>query len=99
MFIDVKWLAELINSAVVVEITIRNWLAVFEDKIFYRLLIAVPLKMYRKFEKPNEFCLAKYGNWSKMANEGLLFPALDGMHHMSKIFSYVSGSKMPLVIF
>ena len=38
----------------VLEITIINWLAVFfEDRIFYRLLIVVPLKMYRKFGQPN----------------------------------------------
>ena len=36
----------------VLEIRIRNWSAVFEDRIFYRLLIAVPLKMYGKFGQP-----------------------------------------------
>ena len=33
-------------------IRIRKWSAIFEDRIFYRLLIAVPLKMYRKFGLP-----------------------------------------------
>ena len=34
----------------VIEIRIRKWLAIFfEVKMFYRLLTAVPLKMYGKF--------------------------------------------------
>ena len=30
----------------VVEITVRNWSAIFEDRTFCRSLIFVPLKMY-----------------------------------------------------
>ena len=30
------------------EIRMRNWLAISENKTFYKLLITVPLKMYRK---------------------------------------------------
>ena len=44
---------EDLKPITVVEIRIRNWLTVFfEDRIFYRLLVTVPLKMYRKFGQP-----------------------------------------------
>ena len=40
---------KLIASLTVVEIRVRNWLAVFpENQTFCRLLIAVPLKMYSR---------------------------------------------------
>ena len=37
------------DSKAALEIEIRNWSAIFEDRICNRLVIAVPLKMYRKF--------------------------------------------------
>ena len=39
-------------TSTVLEIRIRNWLGIFEEGIFYRLLITVPLKMYRKYGRP-----------------------------------------------
>ena len=45
----------------VVEIRVRKWSTVFEDRTFCRLLIAVTLKMYSKFGQPNR--LLKNGQW------------------------------------
>jgi len=39
---------ECCDSKVVVEIMVRIGWPFFEDKTFYRLLIAIPLKMYSK---------------------------------------------------
>ena len=57
----------------VVEISIRNWSAVFfEDRTFCRLLIAVPLKMYSKMN----FGWSNVKIGRKIANGQLLFLAL-----------------------
>ena len=43
----------------VLEIRIRNWPAVFEDRILYRLLITVPLKCRGNLADQNGFWSAK----------------------------------------
>ena len=43
---------EFYGTVSMLEIRIRNWLAVLENRIFYRLLITVLLKMYRKYGQP-----------------------------------------------
>ena len=44
----------------------------YEDRIFYRLLIAVPLKMYRKFGGPKQILIGQMlklvGNWLENGN-------------------------------
>ena len=37
---------------VVVEIRVKSWSAIFEDRTLYRLLIVVQLKMYSKLGQP-----------------------------------------------
>ena len=48
----------------------------YEDRIFYRLLIAVPLRMYRKFGWKTDFGWINAKIGQKMANGRLLFLAL-----------------------
>ena len=42
----------MVDTIPVPEIRIKNWSAIFEDKIFYGLLTDVPFKMYGKFGRP-----------------------------------------------
>ena len=51
-FLTVTNLKTIVMYLAVVEIRARNWLAFFEGRAFCRLLIAVPLKMYIKFDQP-----------------------------------------------
>ena len=43
------------DIAAVVDIRIRNWMAVLEDHTFCRLFIALLLKIYSKLGQPEDF--------------------------------------------
>ena len=68
------------------EIRIRNQLTVFEDRIFYRLPIAVLLKMYGKFGQPKQILV---GQMLKLVGK---WPMAD--HYFYHLLLLICGEKL-----